>query len=121
MTSPLRLVVCRAEEIRPGESRIVEANGLEVGIFNLEGRVVAYRNLCPHQGAPVCRGRIGGTTVPSMPGEYVFGLRGQVLHCPWHGWQFDLLTGEGLGNRTRLARISAAVEDGHIVLYLPSK
>jgi 3-phenylpropionate/trans-cinnamate dioxygenase ferredoxin subunit len=118
LNQPLeRIVLCRAEELGPGERRIAAVAGTEVGVFNLGDRFVAYRNLCPHQGAPVCLGRVSGTTLPSAPGEYVFGLHGRVLTCPWHGWQFDLETGRALGSRERLAPIEVAVEDGTVVLY----
>ena len=113
-----RVSVCREEELPPGARRIAAVDGIEVGVFNVDGRLVAYRNVCPHMGAPVCAGRIGGTTLPSAPGEYVYGRHGKVLHCPWHGWQFDLETGEALGHRSRLAPVEAAREDGEIVVYV---
>jgi nitrite reductase/ring-hydroxylating ferredoxin subunit len=109
-------------DIRPGAMRLVSVGGLEVGVFNLGARFVAYRNRCPHQGAPVCLGRVGGTTLPAAPGVYVFGRRDQVLHCPWHRWQFDLTTGEALvGHGVRLARVDVTVEDGQLVLHLPDR
>jgi 3-phenylpropionate/trans-cinnamate dioxygenase ferredoxin subunit len=114
-----RVVVCRADELPPGERRIAAVNGIEVGVFNVDGAFVAYGNHCPHQGAPVCLGRVGGTTLPSAPGEYIFGRKGRILTCPWHGWQFDLETGEALGHRARLPRLEAAAEDGMVVVYVP--
>jgi nitrite reductase (NADH) small subunit len=114
-----RVRVCRAEELPPGERRLATIGGMEVGVFNLGDRFVAYRNLCPHQGAPVCLGRVGGTTLPSAPGEYVFGRRGRILHCPWHGWQFDLETGEALfGHRVRLAPVEVELADDSIVVSI---
>jgi nitrite reductase/ring-hydroxylating ferredoxin subunit len=118
-----RFPVCNAAELAAGERRIVALDGLEVGVFNLGDRFVAYRNHCPHQGAPVCLGRVGGTSLPSAPGEYVFGRRGKVLVCPWHGWEFDLETGRALfGHRVRLAGVETAVErDGTLVVYAPKR
>ena len=54
-----RVRVCGAGELPPGERRIATVEGVEVGVFNLGDRLVAYRNHCPHQGAPVCSGRVG--------------------------------------------------------------
>jgi nitrite reductase/ring-hydroxylating ferredoxin subunit len=119
--SPERFALCREDELPIGERRIAAVDGLEIGVFNLSGRLVAYRNLCPHQGAPVCQGRVGGTTLPSAPGEYVFGRHGSILHCPWHGWQFDLETGEALGHRARLGAVEAAIEAGEVVVYVKKK
>lgn len=116
-----RVAVCRADELAPGERRIAAVDGVEVGVFNLDGRIVAYRNHCPHQGAPVCLGRVGGTTLPSAPGEYIYGREGRILHCPWHGWQFDLESGDALGHRARLAHVETGVEQGMLVVYLPRK
>ena len=116
-----RATICRADELPPGERRISAVDGVEIGVFNVDGTFVAYRNYCPHQGAPVCRGRVGGTTLPSAPGHYVYGREGRILHCPWHGWQFDLESGEALGHRARLAPVQVAVEDGMLVVYVPKK
>jgi nitrite reductase/ring-hydroxylating ferredoxin subunit len=116
-----RATICRADKLAPGERRISAVDGVEIGVFNVDGTFVAYRNYCPHQGAPVCRGRVGGTTLPSAPGHYVYGREGRILHCPWHGWQFDLESGEALGHSARLAPVQAAVEDGMLVVYVPTK
>jgi nitrite reductase (NADH) small subunit len=112
--------VGRVDELLPGERRLVRVEGIEVGIFNLgEERFVAYRNHCPHQGAPVCLGRVGGTTLSSAPGDYVYGRHGRVLTCPWHGWEFDLETGRTLfGGRSRLAPVRVRVEDDILILEL---
>lgn len=91
---------------------------VEVGVFNLGERLVACRkSMHAHQGAPVCQGRVGGTTLRSAPGEYVFGLRGRILHCPWHHWQFDLESGGALfGHGVRLAPVDVELDEGTIVL-----
>lgn len=114
-----RVPVCGADDLLPGERRIATVAGVEVGVFNLGDRLVAYRNQCPHQGAPVCQGRVGGTTLVSAPGEYVFGLRGRILHCPWHGWQFDLESGDALfGHGVRLAPVDVELDEGTVVVSL---
>ena len=110
--------VCATAELLPGKFRLVTVNNVEVGLFNLGEKYVAYRNLCPHQGAPICQGRVAGTTLPSEPGEYRFGWHGRILHCPWHGWQFDLQSGQALSHRAHLPSIEIAVENGTLVVYL---
>jgi len=91
-----RHAVAKAGEIPPGGRKIVMAGRLEVGIFNVAGDIKAYRNACPHAGAPVCVGRISGTSLPSNVYEYIYGSEGCILRCPWHGWEFDLRTGRHL-------------------------
>jgi nitrite reductase/ring-hydroxylating ferredoxin subunit len=88
--------VAQAGEIPPGGRKIVTVGRLEIGIFNVGGKMRAYRNACPHAGAPVCLGRISGTSLPSRVYEYEYGLQGRILRCPWHGWEFDLQTGQHL-------------------------
>jgi nitrite reductase (NADH) small subunit len=85
--------VANKGEIPPGGRKIVSAGPVEIGLFNVEGEVRAYRNACPHQGGPVCTGRISGTSMPSQVYEYIYGMEGRILRCPWHGWEFDLRTG----------------------------
>jgi 3-phenylpropionate/trans-cinnamate dioxygenase ferredoxin subunit len=110
--TPRQWPVGRASEIGPGQRRIVEVKGRSVGVFNVNGTFVAALNVCPHELAPVCRGRVGGTTLPSPPGEYRWGRDGEILACPWHGWDYDLLTGKALADpRVRLRLYPVTVED----------
>jgi nitrite reductase (NADH) small subunit len=110
-----RWPVAKAEELPPGGRIIVELDGRSVGVFNVNGTLVAVLNACPHQLAPVCRGRVTGTTLPGPPGEFRWGREGEILACPWHGWEFDLLTGEALAdNRRRLRLYPVEVEAGTI-------
>ncbi len=113
-----RYIVARTVEIPPGMRRIVELEGRSIGIFNIHGSYVAVRNVCPHELAPVCQGRLGGTTFPSAPGEWVWGREGEILACPWHGWEFDLLTGACLTDRRRLRMYEVTVDDDQIILMI---
>jgi len=102
--------VCIVAELPPGSRKIVAFGKVSVGIFNVTGAYHAYRNICPHAGAPVCEGSVAGTTLPSLVYEYKTGREGCILRCPWHGWEFDLTTGEHLVDpRTRLKRIPVEV------------
>jgi nitrite reductase (NADH) small subunit len=102
--------VAATSELPPGARRLVQIGKIEIGLFNVDGVVRAYRNVCPHAGAPVCVGRISGTTLPSKVYEYDYGLEGCILRCPWHGWEFDLRTGEHLVDpATRLKQIPVEV------------
>lgn len=111
-------VVCALAELPPGSRRIVAFGGREIGLFNVGGRVYAVRNSCPHRAAPLCLGRLSGTTLPSAPYEYVYGRQGMVLRCPWHGWEFDLETGEPLvGHGLRAQTYRVAIAGDWVVLY----
>ena len=75
-------VIARTEDIPPGARKIVKVEGREVGVFNLKGTYYAVKNVCPHQGARVCLGRVSGTTLPSKVHEYTYGLAGQISAAP---------------------------------------
>jgi nitrite reductase/ring-hydroxylating ferredoxin subunit len=89
--------------------------GRPVGVFNVNGSYVAYLDLCPHERIPICTGAVGGTTLPSRPGEWCWGREGEILACPLHGWEFDLLTGKALAHaRKRLKTYAVTVENGTV-------
>ena len=113
------IAVATVGEIPVGERKIVEVDDKSIGVFNVNGTFVAVLNVCPHELAPICRGRVGGTTLPSPPGEFRWGREGEILACPWHGWEFDLLTGEPLAkDRRRLKRYPVTVENDTIYVSL---
>jgi nitrite reductase/ring-hydroxylating ferredoxin subunit len=95
-----RHAVGSLSDLLPGSRLIAQVPAfgktMEIGVFNVGGRLVAYRNVCPHAGAPVCVGKVCGTTLPGEVGQYTLAREGEILRCPWHGWEFDLLTGEHL-------------------------
>lgn len=113
-----RYIVARTEEIPSGARRIVRLGERSIGIFNVHDHYVAVLNVCPHELAPVCLGRLGGTTLPSAPGKWLWGREDEILACPWHGWEFDLFTGACLTDRRRLRLYEVIVEDNHIIVIM---
>lgn len=111
--------VALASEVAIGCPILVSLAELEIGLFRVGDQIVAWRNHCPHMAAPVCRGRVTGTWLPSAVYEYEPGLDGQVLQCPWHGWEFDLLSGEHLaaGSSARLKGYPVEVRDGEVFVH----
>ena len=82
--------------------RIVEAEKRSIGIFNIHGEFYALRNTCPHKGAPLCRGIITGLAVSDAPLQMRFTRAGEIVRCPWHGWEFDILSGRSVYNPHRM-------------------
>jgi 3-phenylpropionate/trans-cinnamate dioxygenase ferredoxin subunit len=114
------VAVAKAGEIPPGSRRLVEVAGRAIGVFNVHGTFVAVLNVCPHELAPVCLGHVRGTTLVSEPGEYRWGREGEILACPWHGWEFDLLTGKALVDRRKRLRIyPVTVRDDTVYVLVP--
>lgn len=110
MPTPHR--VCKADELPPGQRKIVEVGNRSIGVFNIDGELYAIRNACPHQLAPLCLGRLSGTTLPSAVGEFRYGMEGRIIRCPWHGWEFDVTTGRSVFNphKVRVKAYEVTVE-----------
>src|SRR5262245_12154025 len=90
-----RVDVGAVHELPPGSATVVTAGGRRVGVFNVKGRYYALLDRCPHAGAPLCSGKVTGMPVASAPGRPREWIRdGEILRCPWHGWEFVISTGE---------------------------
>ena len=107
-----RHVIGRVGEIPPGERRIVELEGRSIGVFNVKGTFYALRNACPHQSGPLCRGQIRGLLQASDQKHLVLSREGEIVRCPWHGWEFDLTNGRSIFNphRVRVRAYQVTVE-----------
>jgi len=103
--------VCQVGELPPGERKIVEIAGRSIGVFRLEdGRFFALRNRCPHRGAPLCLGRLMGLVTADRPYQRQRRREGEILRCPWHGWEFDLTNGKSVFMPERVRVKSYPVE-----------
>lgn len=110
-------VVCQVEDLPPGSSRMAMIGPTEVGVFNIDGELVAVRNRCPHAGAPLCRGALTGTTVSDGPHRRRWAHEGEILKCPWHGWEFKLPEGRSVAEPVfRLSTYPTRVRDGNVVV-----
>ena len=109
-----RHVVATVGEIAPGSSKLVTVKGREVAVFNVGGTYFAFFNRCPHAGASLCHGTITRPAEVTEPGRYKLAADRPMLRCPWHGWQFELRTGEAWCDPTTLKarNYPAVVESG---------
>jgi nitrite reductase/ring-hydroxylating ferredoxin subunit len=118
------IFVARLDEMADRQRRVIAAEGLEIGVFRLGDAVFAYQNRCPHQGGPVCQGRLmPKVEQPLGPDQAALGLRfsDEVVHlvCPWHGYEFVLETGRHAGDAgTRLRRFRTVLRDGGVFVLL---
>ena len=96
----------------------MRVGGRAILVVNCGGEYRAVRDSCPHQGASLSAGRLGGTMLPSAPHEYVYGLEGRIVRCPWHGLEFDLADGCSLTDpeRFRVKVYPVSEERGDVVL-----
>ena len=118
------LLAGRDDRIRHGERQIVELDGKRIGIFNVNDRYHALLNRCPHNAGDLCSGPITGTTLPtdkisSERGGLIYGRDGELVRCGWHGWEFEIATGQCLVNSRLKARTYAVtVEDGQLIVHI---
>jgi 3-phenylpropionate/trans-cinnamate dioxygenase ferredoxin subunit len=89
-----RVVVAPVSRFGDGERRIVEVGGRSIGVFRVGERFYGIRNRCPHQGGPLCLGHVLGDAVADAPGEAAVVSDPLRIACPWHGWEYDLDSGQ---------------------------
>jgi nitrite reductase/ring-hydroxylating ferredoxin subunit len=90
-------------DVAPGSGRTVRADGRQFALLNVEGELIAIDDACPHMRASLSGGEIEGRTVT----------------CSWHGWQFDLDSGQCLGVEwARVRRYPLRLEGDQVFLIL---
>jgi nitrite reductase/ring-hydroxylating ferredoxin subunit len=111
-------VVATVDEIPPGGRKILSVGGRSIGVFNVGGEYFALLNRCPHQAGPLCEGKQHGLLEADVPGEYRYSRPGEILRCPWHGWEYDLRTGQSWFDpaKVRVRRYEAGVQPGSALL-----
>jgi len=107
-------------EFGDGDRRIVSSGSVEVGVFRWSGEFYAYSNICLHQGGPACEGLIMHQVedVVSADRKYcrqTFSETNVNFVCPWHGYEYDIRTGEFVGDRKRKLRSYKVVTRGNDV------
>ncbi len=96
--------VATTDEIEPGTGKLVQVNGSEIAVFNVGGQFYASGAVCPHEGGPLEDGT----------------LDGDIVICPWHGFDFDLKTGECLvDSDLRVPTYPVKVEGNTILVETP--
>jgi nitrite reductase/ring-hydroxylating ferredoxin subunit len=114
--------VCGLSDIADGGRKVVDVSGLEVGIFRLGDDCFAYENTCPHLAGPVCQGKILPRVLEAVADDRtsrgrVFSKTQMNIICPWHGFEFDIRTGQHpTDRRVRLRRVPLQIVDGAIYL-----
>jgi 3-phenylpropionate/trans-cinnamate dioxygenase ferredoxin subunit len=98
-------------ELLPGEQKVITVRRREILIVNDGGEVHAMFNRCPHQQAPLGRGRITGTGGSTPVGTFAFDSEHRVLRCPWHHYEFDLVDGRCLADPQRYRIATYEVQD----------
>lgn len=117
-------VIAEATDWENGERRVVTIDDVEIVVLRLDDGFYAYRNTCLHQGGSLEEGTLTGTWETSFDEETLQEERkwikeGEILSCPWHGWEYDARTGDCLSQLDYgLPAYEVETEDGSVVLSL---
>jgi 3-phenylpropionate/trans-cinnamate dioxygenase ferredoxin subunit len=113
-----KYVVAKVGEIPEGGRKLVDIDGISVGVFNIAGEYFAFRNRCPHQGGPLCEGKLWGFVEAATPGQAKLIRPGEVLKCPWHAWEYDVRTGQSWyqAAKPRIRRYPVSVASAQVLL-----
>ena len=94
--------VAGTADVQPGHGIVAEVNGKILAVFNVDGTFHAIDNTCLHRGGPLGEGDVEGS----------------VVTCPWHGWQFNVATGECVNNPSGKVESYQVSVDGNDVKVL---
>ena len=97
--------VARLEDVKLDQPTLVEAEGTQIVLVRVGDVVYACDDVCTHQGGPLSEGQLSGTR----------------LTCPWHGWMFDIRTGDCMmpSRGGRVASYPVRVDAGDVWVELP--
>lgn len=134
----MSITLCASSEIPVNTRKFYDVGGESVAILNVDGELYAIRNTCPHMGGPVGEGKVVRkpatserpvsrfqTFSPSrkaVVGEPIESRKRReiappTISCPWHGWEFDLSSGEpSFPAKRGVTTYEVRVEDGLVKL-----
>jgi 3-phenylpropionate/trans-cinnamate dioxygenase ferredoxin subunit len=116
-----RHIVARTTEIPPGGNKVVAVEGRDIVVFHANGEFFALLNRCPHQGAPLDQAACVAKLTSPEPGVYQRSRVGELLRCAWHGWEFDMRTGQSWFDpkKVRIRTYPVVIEDGETLAKGP--
>ncbi|MGE3246958.1 MAG: Rieske (2Fe-2S) protein [Beijerinckiaceae bacterium] len=119
--SKTRHIAARVGEIPPGARKLVKIGHRDIALFNLGGEFFAIGDKCPHESGSLCKGKLVGLAESDAPGEYRLSRPGEFVKCPWHGWEFDIRTGQSYCDpaTVRVRAYDASVEKGEDIVKGP--
>jgi toluene monooxygenase system ferredoxin subunit len=92
--------VAKIEDLWSGEMMGLEVNGKDILLVNVDNRIYAYADICPHQQSRLSEGT----------------LTNKVLRCGRHHWEFDVCTGAGVNPRNACLKLFPARVEGEDIL-----
>ncbi len=98
--------VAGTQEVGSQQGHVVQIGKRRLALFEVNGKIVCIDDRCPHAGGRLGEGQVCGS----------------VVHCPRHGWRFDLVDGRCLSDpRFEVQRYSVKIDDGVVFVELPGQ
>ncbi len=95
--------IAKIDDVSPGTGIVVEVKDQCLAVFNVDGSFHVTDNTCLHRGGPLGEGDLEGETVT----------------CPWHGWEYNVKTGNCVNNpSSNIKSYESKVEDGDVKVEL---
>jgi nitrite reductase (NADH) small subunit len=96
-------IVCNYEEVSKGRGKRVVIDGNELVLFNVDGKICAIRNMCPHQKFQKLHDGL---------------FENGIVTCPMHGWSYDVRTGISTNADGRLKIYETEVKNGKVIVRI---
>lgn len=90
------VTIGKKEDVSPGSGIVAEVKGQSLAVFNIDGSYYAIDNTCVHRGGPLGEGD----------------LEGEVVACPWHGWEYNVKTGACINNTSACVKSYPVLVEG---------
>ncbi len=96
--------VCESNDLDEGQSVEFVFRGDVIAVYRHGNALYAIDGICMHQGGPLARGQ----------------LANGIVTCPWHGWQYELASGNHAPTcKPMLQTYKIQESDGKIEIDLP--
>ena len=106
-------------DLAEGTMKEVTVQGRKILLARIGDSYYAADNRCPHMGGALCEGPLTGTAMATDEYHFKYGRQGQILRCGWHGWEFDIETGQTLVDPLVRARTyQVMVENGSLIVHI---
>ena len=112
-------LACKLDEVKLNTLKPVAMGRGTVLLTRLpSGEIKAVGSRCPHQGANLVHGCVTGLSSSDVPNELHIERPGQILRCPWHGFEFDIMTGQSIADhgKLRLRRFNVEIENDEVFI-----
>lgn len=90
----MQYVVGTVAQFEERHAKIVQLDNRTIGVYRIDDEYYALRNYCPHQGAPLCAGKVLPDLTADRAGRVDVDESTWFVACPWHGWEYDIRTGQ---------------------------